>query len=157
MRNQSGFTIFELAVVIAIIAVLASIAVPSMMGMLPNHRMTSAADELVSAIWLAQKRAVRDNSDVAVNFNFGNESYVVCMDTSGDANCDGGEQIIKSVQVSGGIDLANIDLGNFRFDRRGFAFDTAGNPASGRISVSNGTTSQNINMTAAGNCIIQNP
>ena len=76
MRNDSGFTIFELAVVIAIMAILASIAVPSLIGWLPNYRMSSASDELLSALWLAQRRAVRENADVAVDFDFANNSYV---------------------------------------------------------------------------------
>ena len=155
MRNNSGFTIFELAVVIAIMAIVASIAVPSLIGWLPNYRMTSASDELLSTLWLAQRRAVRENADVAVDFDFANNSYVVCVDTSDNANCDAGEEIVKSVQMPGGIDLVNDGLGNFQFDRRGFPTDTANNSVSGSISVHNSTASQTISMTLAGSCTIQ--
>jgi type IV fimbrial biogenesis protein FimT len=153
MRNDSGFTIFELAVVIAIIAILASIAVPSVMGWLPNYRLSSASDELLSTLWLAQRRAVRENADVAVDFNFANDSYVVCVDTSNNANCDAGEQIVKSVQMPGGIDLVDGGLGNFQFDRRGFpTIGVAGNIL---VRIRNSTTDQKIQMTLAGSCYIE--
>lgn len=155
MRKDSGFTITELIVVIAIMAILASIAVPSVVGWLPNYRMSSATDELLSTLWLAQRRAVKENTDVAIDFDFANDSYVVCVVTSDNGNCDAGEQIVKSVQMPGGIDLAFVDLGNFQFDRRGFPTDIPNNPVSGNISISNSTTTQIINMTLAGSCTIQ--
>jgi Tfp pilus assembly protein FimT len=159
MRNDSGLTIVELMTVIGIILIVISFAVPSIVGWLPNHRMSSAADELLSAMWLAQKRAIRENGDVAIDFNFANDSYVVCVVTSDNGTCDAGEQIVKSVQIPEGIDLvqeAGPDpLGNFQFDRRGFPADVANNPVSGSVRVSNGETSLTINMTLAGSCAIQ--
>mgnify|MGYP001828181416 CR=1 FL=1 len=38
MRNESGFTLFELMVVLGIMAILASVAVPGFLGWLPSHR-----------------------------------------------------------------------------------------------------------------------
>ncbi len=155
MRNDSGVTFFELMTVIGIIAILTSIAVPNIVGWLPNYRMSSAADKLLSTMWLAQKRAVRENADVAVDFDFANDSYVVCVVNSDNGNCDAGEQIVKNVQMPGGIDLVFVDLANFQFDRRGFPTDIPNNPVSGSVSVSNGETILTINMTLAGSCSIQ--
>ncbi len=73
MQKDSGVTLFELMTVIAIIAIIAilsSIALPGFMRWLPNYRMRSAADELLSTLWLLQKRAVRENADVAIDFVF---------------------------------------------------------------------------------------
>ena len=162
MRNNSGFTIFELAVVIAIIAIMAAIAAPSLVGWVPNYRLNSASDELLSTLWLAQKTAIKENGDVAFDFDFANDSYVVCVVTSDNGTCDAGEQIVRSVQMPDGIDLELVDLalpdgGNFQFDRRGFPTNVANAPVSGGVSVSNGATTQIISMTLAGSCSIQYP
>jgi prepilin-type N-terminal cleavage/methylation domain-containing protein len=155
MRNDSGMTIFELMVVIGIITILVSIAVPSIVGWLPNYRMSSAADELLSTLWLAQRRAVRENTDVAVDFNFANDSYVVCVVNTDDGICDAGDQTVKSVQLPGGIDLELDTLNNFQFDRRGFPTNVANAPVFGNVIVSNGETDLTIEMTLAGSCSIQ--
>ncbi len=73
MQKDSGVTLFVLMTVVAIIAVLSSIALPGFMRWLPNYRMRGAADELLSTLWLSQKRAVRENAEVAIDFDFAND------------------------------------------------------------------------------------
>jgi prepilin-type N-terminal cleavage/methylation domain-containing protein len=155
MQKDSGLTIFELMTVVAIIAILSSIALPGFMSWLPNYRMRSASDELLSILWLSQKRAARENADVAIDFDFANDSYVACIVVSDNGTCDPGEQIIKRVQMHPGIDLENVDLGNFQFDRRGFPTDVANNPVSGNLTVSNDSQTRTINLTLAGSLSIQ--
>ncbi len=163
MRNESGITFIELMVVLGILAIMASIAVPSFIGWLPNYRMRSAADELLSTMWMAQKRAVSENANVAVTFDFANEAYLVFIDDG--ASPDDGirqadEKIIKSGQMPPGIDLLDGDEnGNFplstifHFNRRGFPFDLSVAPAAaqgGNVTVTNGSRAQTINLTLAG-------
>ena len=155
MQKDSGLTLFELMTVVAIIAILGSVAVPSFINWLPNYRMRSAADELLSTLWLAQKRATRENGDVAIDFDFANDSYVTCIVSSDNGTCDPGEQIIKRVQMRPGIDLADVDLGNFQFDRRGFPTDVANNPVSGNLTIANDFQTRTINLTLAGSLSIE--
>jgi len=155
MQKDSGITIFEMMTVMAIIAILGSIALPAFLGWLPNYRMRSGADELLSVLWLAQKRAVRENADVSIDFDFANDSFVACIVSSDNGTCDPGEQIVQSVRMPPGIDLADVDLGNFQFDRRGFPTDVANNPVSGNLTVSNDSRSRTINLTLAGSISIQ--
>jgi type IV fimbrial biogenesis protein FimT len=155
MQKDSGFTLFELMTVIAIIAIMVSIALPAFMSWLPNYRMRAGTDELLSILWLAQKRAARENADVAIDFDFANDSYVACVVTSDNGTCDPGEQIVKSARMNPGIDLEDVDLGNFQFDRRGFPTDVANNPVSGNLTISNGTQTRTINLTLAGSLSIQ--
>ena len=155
MQKDSGFTIFELMTVIAIIAIMVSIALPGFMRWLPNYRMRAGTDELLSILWLAQKRAARENADVAIDFDFANDSYVACIVNSDNGTCDPGEQIIKSARMHPGIDLEDVDLGNFQFDRRGFPTDVANNPVSGNLTISNGSQTRTINLTLAGSLSIQ--
>jgi Tfp pilus assembly protein FimT len=155
IQKDSGVILFELMTVVAIIAILSSIALPGFMSWLPNYRLRSASDELLSILWLSQKRAARENADVAIDFDFANDSYVACLVVSDNGTCDPGEQIIKRVQMHPGIDLENVDLGNFQFDRRGFPTDVANNPVSGNLTVTNGSQTRTINLTLAGSISIQ--
>ena len=85
MRNNSGFTLIELAVIIAIIGVLAGIAVPSFVGWLPKYRLISSADDIQSLVQNARLRAVKENAHVAVLFDPDNDGldgdYLAFVDT----------------------------------------------------------------------------
>ncbi len=92
MRNESGLTLFELMVVVGIMAILASVAVPGFLGWLPKYRMRSAADEVLSTLQHAKLRAVRENDVVSVTFNIANESYLAFLDNGAGADAGNGIQ-----------------------------------------------------------------
>ena len=156
MRNDSGFTLFELMVVVGIIAILASIAIPGFLGWLPKYRMRSAADDVLSTLQLAKLRAVRENDIVSVTFDTANDSYLVFLDNgagadAGNGSQEAGEATVKSGRMPAGIDLQStgFPLDVVRFTRRGFP------DASGNIVVANGTGTRNINLTLGGSSSIQ--
>ena len=148
MRNDSGITLFELMVVVGIMAILASIAVPGFLGWLPKYRMRSAADEVLSTLQQAKLRAVRENDVVSVNLDFVNDTYLTFLDNGAGANAgngiqDAGEATVKNGRMPAGIDLQDSGLGIVvRFNRRGFP------DASGNIVVTNGTPSFSWAMRA---------
>jgi type IV fimbrial biogenesis protein FimT len=65
-RNQSGFTLVELMVTVAVVAILAVVAAPSMSSMIDNGRITSQSEELVTSLQLARAEAVRRNTRVTL-------------------------------------------------------------------------------------------
>ncbi len=69
-RNSTdGFTLIELIVVIVMIGVLFSIALPSWVSFLNNRRVGSARDEILQTLRQTQAEAVRTRREKTVSFS----------------------------------------------------------------------------------------
>lgn len=79
MKANSGFTLVELLIVMAIAAILAFIAVPNFWQFIQNTRSTTQANELVTAMNLARSEASKRGALVEV-----------CASTD-QQNCDGND------------------------------------------------------------------
>jgi type IV fimbrial biogenesis protein FimT len=65
-NKQSGFTLIELIVIIAIVAVFAGIAVPNFLSYLPKYRLNGAARQIMGDLMAARMKAVKENTTVKV-------------------------------------------------------------------------------------------
>ena len=132
MRNNSGFTLIELAVIIAIVGVLAGIAVPSFVGWLPKYRLNSSADDIQAMVQNARLRAVKENAHVAVLFDPDNDGldgdYLVFVDNDSDWNMDSGETMVARGEVASGIRIFGPIFTNdrFSFNSRGLCLEGKG-------------------------------
>ena len=126
MRSESGFSAVELLITVAIIAILASIAVPNMMGQSNQAKLRGAVSNLRGDLQTAKMMAIRENANVVVNL-FANR-YEVFVDNGTGANAgnwgrDADEVLLISRQIEPGvlIDLAatNLDNDRTRFNDRG--------------------------------------
>src|SRR5262245_17474788 len=63
---SAGFTLMELMVVLALVAVLMGIAVPNFREFSRNHRLTATANDLVSSLARARNEAIKRQLPVAM-------------------------------------------------------------------------------------------
>ena len=130
MKKNSGFTLMEVMVTVAIIAIMSAIAIPNYISWLPKHRMSGATRDVYSAMQYARLRAVKEKAHVVINFNAGADSYSVFIDdgrgggTQKDNTQNGAEPTIKTGQMPVGVDMLPSTLFSggvprTRFDARG--------------------------------------
>jgi len=118
-RKNAGFTILELMVVIAIIAVVSAIAVPNMIGWRDRAKLKGAFENLRGDLQWAKIRAIRDHDNVSVVFEPGR--YEI-NDAAG--------LTIRSRQLAGGVVLnlsgSTIPLNPDNLSQLMTLFDTRG-------------------------------
>ena len=80
-NRQKGFTLVEVVMVVIVIGLLTSIAIPTYLKWIPGIRLKSAARDLYSNMQLARIQALKDNVTVEVifetsgDFDPGNDYY----------------------------------------------------------------------------------
>jgi len=77
-RKDSGFTLIELVVVIAIIGVAITLATPSWDQVSQKRKLTNAAEQVAALLVVAQSEAQKRNQPVSLAFNrTGNQNWCV--------------------------------------------------------------------------------
>lgn len=114
MNRAPGFTLIELMVVIAVVAVLMMVAVPNMRNFLQNNRITSAANQVHASLNLARTEAIKRQAPIRVEATasagatneFGG-GWVVYSDVNTDADFDAvADELIARVDaLPGGASL----------------------------------------------------
>ena len=69
IKNSQGFSLAELMVVIAILAIMALIVAPNIATGLPTYRIKAATSDCIAQLRNARHRAIKEKRDVEVFFN----------------------------------------------------------------------------------------
>lgn len=144
MRKDKGFTLVEMMVVIAIVAILSAIAIPNLFSFAAGMKLRSASRDLYSNFQQARIKAIRHNSRWAIRFNASGYQVENCgADNSCTVVTD--NTIVKTVNMSKeypGVSIINTSNVLVEFNSEGFS--TAGTTA---LANSKGTASVAVALT----------
>jgi type IV fimbrial biogenesis protein FimT len=140
-RYNSGFTMLEVVIVIAIVTILLMVGVPSFQYVTTANRISGEVNGLIGDMQFARAEAIKEGQTVVVCVSNGNAAtpgcgtgnswqngWVVCSDPAGDGTCDAGQPVFRvqnaftstdTFQASGGTSTVT-------FNREGFAVGLPG-------------------------------
>ena len=127
MKNSKGFSLLETIVVMAILAILSSIAVPSLISQRNNANIRDAVSMIRGDFEMARSRAIRENAFVPVIIN--TDGYTIFIDNGSGGGVaenwvrDGDERILCNRKLPGGI---QIDLTQTTFNAQRTRFNGKG-------------------------------
>ena len=130
----TGFTLVELMVTIAIVAILLAVAFPSFEGSMRSNRVATASNELLASFSLARSEAIRSpegsgmcTSTSGTTCDAGstwNDGWIIWIEGSGDDAPGGtGDRVVRYVEANDRLTFAATSSGTsttlIRFDPRG--------------------------------------
>jgi type IV fimbrial biogenesis protein FimT len=115
MKTHTGFTIIELMFALVLMAVVMAMAVPNFNQLIKNNRLTSQANEFITAINYARNEAIKRNMNVILCRSSTGTScgggtgwengWIVYADTNSNAGLDNGEELKIFGALAGGNTL----------------------------------------------------
>ena len=81
--NRKGVTLIELIIVMVLIGIGATLLAPGIGAWLPTYRLKSATRDLVSAMRVAQLKAISANTTHRVSFDLGTGGYILQRNSGG--------------------------------------------------------------------------
>lgn len=124
VKTESGFTLVELMITLAVAAIILAIATPDFSNLIQNNRITSQTNELVSALHLARSEAVTRSATVTVctrnstvedcdNSADWQDGWIVFVDGGDAGDVDGSDTVLKVYEpTTGGITIASASFTN---------------------------------------------
>jgi len=115
LTRNSGLTLIELLITVAIVGILIASAAPSMSEFIQNNRAVTQINELHASLSLARNEAIKRNNNIAVCQSANGTScsgswqngWIVFIDNDNDGNVDEGTQALSvHGSLTGGNTLA---------------------------------------------------
>jgi type IV fimbrial biogenesis protein FimT len=153
---QSGFTLIEVMVVIAIVSIVSTVAISNISDSLPGFRLRSAVRDIVSCLQEVKMRAVKENADTYIFFDVTNNEYKAWVDNgagggvAGNGLHESDETYFNEVTLTTGIEFYQ----NTSFSSNTFGFNSRGLPATtvGSVFIKNNkSVYMKIIVSTAGN------
>ncbi|MCP4579692.1 MAG: prepilin-type N-terminal cleavage/methylation domain-containing protein [Deltaproteobacteria bacterium] len=145
MDRTAGFTLMEMIVVVAVFSILAAIAIPSFMSLLPGMRLNGAARQVLGDLMTARMKAVKLNQRTKVFFD-NSYQYRICDDADNNDTVTSGEGDVEDKSIQANYQDVSFDLNNTS-DPVFFPKGTASNRT---ITLQNSSGSKRITISIAG-------
>lgn len=129
---RSGVTLIEMLVVIAVVAIISTLAVPAFSSWIDRSRLVGAAEVIAQDMLLAKSQAISSNSAVSLSFSPAASAgatwcYGLVVGTSA---CDCTTANSCALRVVNSTEFNGITLSSTTFNSNSFYFDTVRSTAS---------------------------
>ncbi|MEE8400188.1 MAG: GspH/FimT family pseudopilin [Desulfobacterales bacterium] len=144
--TQTGFTILELIVSVAILGILAGIAIPNYLTYIPKARLNGAARMVLVDLMAARMKAVKTNRKTQIVF-IDDHQYRMNDDADGNNTVDNpeGDATLRDIQSAYYDVTLSWTAGTVSFSSRG---TTSG--AGTTVTVTNPSGAKNISVAITG-------
>jgi type IV fimbrial biogenesis protein FimT len=126
--NNKGFTLTELTVTLAILGIVSAISIPNYFSWLPRYRLQTSVRCIYDDMNKARSIAIRNGTDVGIEFNTSNENYRIFTDTDKDQVLDAGETVLITGTLEDKVNILESTFTNntYGVNDRGMAAGSTG-------------------------------
>ena len=129
MEDDRGFTLIELMMTLAVVAILLGIAAPGFVSIIKNNRITTVTNDLLADLALARSEAAKRGQSVSICISSNGTSCtgtnwldgrLVFSDAGTAGTIDGSDAIIRVTESrSNGLTLSSANFANTGYIRYG--------------------------------------
>ncbi len=148
MDRTAGFTLMEMLVVVAVLSIMAAVAIPSFMSLLPGMRLNGAARQVLGDLLTARMKAVKLNHRTKVFFD-NSYDYRICDDADKNETVASGEGDVENKSIQ--TEYPDVTLSATTdpvFQARGTANGTT-------VTLTNSSGSKTVKVAITGRVLIE--
>lgn len=146
--TQKGFSLIEMIVAVAIIAILTGIAIPVYIGMKPSIRLSGATRQTMGDLMWARMQAISQNNEFKIFF-LDNHRYTILDDDNNDGTIDSGELTVTKDIHDEYFDVTLTSTADPIFHPRGNASPSA------TVTITNSSGTKTVTIAITGRVKIE--
>jgi len=136
MKKNSGFTLLELIMTVAMVSIVMAIAIPSMTTFNQNDRLVTNINTMIGHLAYARSEAVKRSQQVSIcvsndaatctGGNDWEDGWIIYIDADGSNTFDASEELLRAQQALGSNQTLTPTTfaSQVTYDYRGFATST---------------------------------